>query len=167
MKQNTVRLAVRRLIAWTIDWCVIALYLIILFTLVSPLVGSAFKSSPYAAESLGFLLLTLPVLIYLSATETIWGRTVGKRLLGLRVSGASGKTASVARVILRNCLKLIPWELAHFSIWHVFVFANSPLHIVGYLTLAASYGIAGLYVAGLFMKDGRTFYDKLSRTQII
>lgn len=73
------------------------------------------------AQVLGFLLLVLPVGIYLFATEASSRHaTVGKRALHLHVVEAStGGRPSRARVLVRTVVKLLPWEIAHFAVWNI------------------------------------------------
>lgn len=158
--RKTAVIAFRRLAAWTIDWAVIAIYGVILFVLVSPVIKPLFLESAFTAQATGFFVLTLPVFVYFSATETIWGGTLGKRLLKLRIRDAkTGQRASGMRIMLRNVMKFAPWELAHFSIWNVFIYQNSAFRTEGYVAIVLAYGLAGFYLAGLFFKNGHTLYD--------
>ncbi|WP_394768146.1 RDD family protein [Lacisediminihabitans sp.] len=76
------------------------------------------------SEAVAFASLTLPVGIYLWATEA-GGRhaTVGKRAMGLRVLKADGSSPSAAAVLLRTIVKLLPWEFAHFVVFQVTYYA--------------------------------------------
>ena len=71
------------------------------------------------AELLGFVVLVLPVGVYLFVSESS-GRqaTVGKRALRLRVVGVDGSRAGAPRILVRTVVKLLPWEFAHFFVWH-------------------------------------------------
>ncbi len=163
MKPKITAMAFRRLAAWAIDWTVIVMYGVILFVFASPIIKPLFLRSAFEADATGFIILTLPIFVYLSVSEAVWGGTLGKRLLKLRVCVAGTKLrASGTKVMFRNAIKLVPWELAHFSIWNAFIFSDSPFRAEGYVALVLAYGLAGLYIAGLFFKSGRTLYDSLS-----
>ncbi|MFJ2618948.1 RDD family protein [Glutamicibacter sp. NPDC087344] len=72
------------------------------------------------AQLLGFMVLVLPVGIYLYSTETSTAQaTVGKRCLGLRVVDAqSAGRVPKQKILLRTVIKLLPWEIAHFAVWN-------------------------------------------------
>ena len=53
-----------------------------------------------------FLLLTFA---YFVATELVWGQTLGKRLLGLRVVRADGSRADAGPIVIRNLVRLVDW----------------------------------------------------------
>lgn len=73
------------------------------------------------AQVLGFLLLVLPVGIYLFVSEASSHQaTVGKRVLHLEVVEAStGGRPSRSRILVRTIVKLLPWEIAHFAVWNI------------------------------------------------
>lgn len=67
-----------------------------------------------------FLLLTLPVGVYLFLAESgPWHATWGKRRLGLRVLTRDGGPPSRRQVAVRTVVKLLPWEIAHTFIWQM------------------------------------------------
>ncbi|MFV0407659.1 MAG: RDD family protein [Propioniciclava sp.] len=73
------------------------------------------------AQILGFLLLVLPVGLYLYFSESSAHQaTVGKRRFRLRVFAASDHArTSRSRVLVRTIVKLLPWEIAHFAVWNI------------------------------------------------
>ena len=109
----------------------------------------------------GFLWTTLPVFLYFTLCESVWGRTLGKRIAGLRVDGTPG------RIALRNALKFLPWEIAHTGLWHGWTVPlfGEPGPIALVLMSVANVLIA-IYLASLFIGAGRTPYDRLSRTSV-
>lgn len=163
--------------AWTIDFGVIALYVALLTGV--GLALQALRDAPplrtnSAAEKLlgqglAFLALTLPVILYFAISEASRrGATIGKRLMGLRVSTTDGRRVTLARSLARSALKFAPWEIAHTAIWQVpgrlFVAEPGPWNLAGYclgLLLAAS------YVATLFHGRRRTPYDRVSGTTVV
>lgn len=52
-------LVFKRITAFMIDWCLLLVYMVGLFFIVSPLVKPLFSMSPFIAELAGFYLLTL------------------------------------------------------------------------------------------------------------
>ncbi len=161
-------IVLRRLFAFGIDCGLLALHAGVLFFLVSPLVRPLFLHSPYVAELTGFLLLTLPFGLYFAISEaSSWSASLGKRLVGLRtLSHKKARPMSFSQSMLRSMLKFLPWELAHFAIWHAFIFQSS-LDNVAMGALVFSYGLVIAYIVGLVRKPHRTLYDRLAGTQVI
>ncbi len=110
----------RRLVAFALDWLVIALWCGVLLGAVFFLsAGTPRKfSGPWTAQAVGFLSLTLPVTLYFSFMESSrWRATLGKRIVGLRVSTISGERLGFGTAILRNGIRFVPWELGHVCAW--------------------------------------------------
>jgi uncharacterized RDD family membrane protein YckC len=59
----------------------------------------------------GVLTLSLPMWAYFLWFETAWGRTPGKRALGLRVHEVGRERARGSAVLRRTAVKMLPWEL--------------------------------------------------------
>lgn len=161
--------ALRRIAAYLIDYGVILVWLALLFLVAvsglfvidTPDVWTS--SRRWISQGQAFLLLTLPVLLYFILFEA-FGRkaTLGKRMMGLQVIG------SLRQIILRNVIKFLPWELAHMAIWHGMpVPAASEPTMAGLIGMVISLGLAGLYILTLFIRSGRTPYDRISGTQVI
>lgn len=75
---------------------------------------------PVGAQAVFFLLLTLPVGLYLYLGESGPAQaTWGKRRLGLTVTRADGTRPSRGQVAVRTVVKLLPWEAAHTFIWQM------------------------------------------------
>ncbi len=89
--------------------------------------------------------------------------TYGKRKAGLMVHY---KTPSFLRSLVRNCIKFLPWQLAHigvidgiyteFTSWASMVFSGAGILLA----------IIMLYM-GLFRKDNRHLGDMIAGTQVI
>ena len=105
----------RRLLAFGLDWLVIALYGGTLFALVALAAGIPEQSpGPWRAQGIGFLTMTLPVWLYFSLTEASpWQGTIGKRVLGLQVATVAGARPGLLLSARRNALKFLPWECGH------------------------------------------------------
>jgi uncharacterized RDD family membrane protein YckC len=84
-----------------------------------PILGitqDSFKSGIFT-EVYVMLLISMPIWLYfiLLDRSKLQG-TPGKKLLGLSVTDArTGKTITTGQSILRNAIKLLPWELAHLA----------------------------------------------------
>ena len=115
----------RRIAALLIDYALILGWMAVV-ALISA--GIALASGGYAnwlawgtgvAQLLGFVVLVLPVGIYLFVTESSARQaTVGKRALKLMVVAADGSRPPAWRILVRTIIKLLPWEIAHFFVWH-------------------------------------------------
>jgi len=90
-----------RILAWLVD---AALYLVYVFTFLWIWSG-IIPESLAAGFGLGWiptLFLVLPYFIYFPLIETVWdGRTIGKKLLGIRVVKSDGTRASLGSYIIR------------------------------------------------------------------
>lgn len=124
------------------------------------------------AELLGFAVLVLPVGLYLYLSESsAWQATVGKRALGLRVVGRRGERPSRARILVRTIVKLAPWEVAHFFVWHAVALASTGE------TAFPAWLLTGLIVADvlpliyvlcvLLQKDRRGPHDLVAGTRVV
>lgn len=79
----------------------------------------------------------LPVWIYLCVTEAGPAQaTWGKARAGLEVVRLDGARPSVGRILGRNAVKLLPWQLAHISVARAILEIDQP--IVMATTYAAS-----------------------------
>ncbi len=88
----------------------------------------------------------------------------------MRVVDAHGGRLSRKRAFVRSLIKLLPWQIAHTSIYHIegFLFAPvepAPMVIVGFVL---AYGLVGIYVASaLISKKHRTPYDWAGDSYVI
>lgn len=159
-----------RLLAFLWDYALIAGYLLVLVGLsyaARPLMTSWFDNGPERAELAGFLLLTLPVYLYFALMEGLVSHaTWGKRRLGIRLTDSDGRPIGLGRSLLRNALKFLPWELAHFTIWHMALPSGYSDGLI-YTLLGTVYGLAILYGISLFLnRQRRTVYDLVSGTVV-
>lgn len=116
-----------RLFALLIDFGVILGWMA--FIAVVALIGFAITGSfanwlrfgTKGAQLLGFVLLVLPVGLYLYTSEASARQaTIGKRVMGLRVVSADDLgRPSRTHILVRTIVKLLPWEVAHFAVWHI------------------------------------------------
>lgn len=116
MSTGQKQIALRRFLAFGIDWLVIVIWGSILFGIVMLIFsGNPPKpSGPWKAQAIGFFTMTLPVLFYFSICEhSSWRATLGKRILGLRVAGLKSDRIPFSKILLRNAVKFVPWEMGH------------------------------------------------------
>ena len=170
-------LPVRRVLAFGVDYLVIAAYLLVLLGVSLALLASSVRagyltlwSNAWSAEAAGFVLLTAPVVLYFAFFESSpAGATLGKRVLHLRVVNTNGGRLGFGRSFLRSAVKFLPWELAHFTVWH-YIYGrgthSSPPGWTG-VTLTFVYVMAAAFLLTLFIgREHRTLYDRISGSRV-
>jgi uncharacterized RDD family membrane protein YckC len=116
MDTSKSKIAIRRFLAFGIDWLFMAIWAGIVFGLVMLIFSGQppRPSGPWSGQAVGFLAMTLPIILYFSICEaSAWRATPGKRFLSLRVVGIHADQNSFSRILLRNLIKFLPWELGH------------------------------------------------------
>lgn len=127
--------------------------------------------NPVNGELIGFTTLTIPVILYFTLSEN--GKylgTIGKRKIGLQIVSKSLTKASIKELLLRNCLKFLPWELAHFFIYRLFYFNSLSKIIPDWVLtgLIVSQGLAIIYLLCIiFNKNNQSIYELFSKTIVI
>lgn len=109
-------IAVRRVLAFAMDWFVVALWGGVLFAAVlTATAGNPPRpGNPWTAQGIGFLTMTVPVTLYFAIGESSAMRaSFGKRFLGLVVSTGTGGRLPFRSAFLRNAIKFVPWEFGH------------------------------------------------------
>lgn len=109
-------IALRRVLAFMVDWLIIALWAGLLFGVVMTTTGGhpPQPDNPWIAQGLGILTMTLPVTLYFAKCESSPMRaSLGKRALGLVVSRETGERVSFGSAFARNAAKFVPWECGH------------------------------------------------------
>jgi uncharacterized RDD family membrane protein YckC len=160
-----------RFLALAIDYLVIVIYGFALFGLsffFKPLLTELFTTSAEVAQLTGFVLITLPVIIYFVLGESTKGMgSIGKRKLGLAVVDHKGERIRIFRSLIRNLIKFTPWELAHFAIWRLrFPTAFSESFLLGILIMVNV--IVLVFVFCPFVnKNRKSLYDWLAGTKVI
>ncbi len=106
---------------------------------------------------------SIPAWLYFTLCDSLWGgKTLGKRLLRLKVTTSSGQPLSLSRALLRTSVKLLPWELAHIGgfaleaapAWQWAAIVLSNLLIVVYL------------VAAIATRGHRSVHDWVAGTEV-
>jgi uncharacterized RDD family membrane protein YckC len=154
----------------------VAAYLVDVFVLAVLLLPVAFGiGSALGTQGLGgfdvwlraLLLVSLPAWAYFILTDRFGGRSIGKRLLGLRTVTPNGGPPSWGRAIVRTAVKLAPWELVHLAFFGLSAsFAEfSMLQIV---LAGLAYALMAAYVIiPLFSGGRRGVQDLLAGTRVV
>lgn len=166
-----------RLLAYFVDW------------LVTVIIGSVLVSAGgmqlYLATDQGrreasdtavyaFLLISALVIpLWLVTTFlgwSLWGRTVGKLALGLRIVNRRGRRPGVGRGVARllvYTVENLPLLLAPMivAIW-IPLRDRLPDWTLPALALAVAFGVAALLPA-LLARDGRALHDRIAGTMVI
>lgn len=159
-----------RLYAFLWDYIIILGYLFLLTgvsLLFNPLLIPLFTASPLSAEITGFVLITLPVFLYFAISEGSKSQaTWGKRKMGILVADMRGQPIGPGNSLLRSAVKFFPWELAHFTIWHI-VIPTGYSDTVIYSLFSIVYGLGFIYlISPLMNKNRRTLYDFIAGSVI-
>ena len=158
-----------------IDYVFILIYIALLLGTTS-LVSWVFKLkldtlNPAAAELIAFATLTLPVILYFMLSENgRYAGTIGKRKMGLHVVSKALTKATIGQLLLRNCIKFLPWELAHFFIFQLFYFNSTSNTTPGWVLagLITSQLLAIIYLLFMiFNKNNRSIYELFSQTRVV
>lgn len=106
----------KRVAAYLID-------IVLLFAVLGPLgqlVQWSMGISPRTGPEIWLSIIwnfSVPSWLYFIVSDTSsGGATIGKRLLGIKVSADTGRMG-FARSLLRTAVKLSPWELVHVSMF--------------------------------------------------
>ncbi|HJP72005.1 MAG TPA: RDD family protein, partial [Candidatus Limnocylindria bacterium] len=128
--------------AYLVDICVLAAVLLPVAFLSGTALGTEGLSGPDIYLR-ALALVSLPSWAYFILTDRLAdGRSVGKRVLGLRSTDGRGNPPSWGQAIVRTAVKLLPWELVHLAFFGLSAsFAMlSPIQIglggVAYLLMA-------------------------------
>ena len=167
----------RRVAAWMLDYLVIAAYLVVLTaaslgvlaTPASPALNAAL-ARPFTAELVGFLALTTPVVLYFALLEaSTWQATLGKRALGIVVAGPAGGRLTIARALLREAMRFLPWELSHAIIWRLALStAKTSFPAWAGVGFTLVYLLVFAYLVTLFFgSQHRTLYDRLAGSWVL
>jgi uncharacterized RDD family membrane protein YckC len=113
---NKRTIAVRRSLAFALDWLVVVLWGGMLFggVMIAANGNPPRPENPWAAQAIGLLTMTVPVTLYFALCESsAWRASLGKRALGLVVSRETGERLPLRSSLLRNAVKFVPWECGH------------------------------------------------------
>jgi uncharacterized RDD family membrane protein YckC len=163
----------KRFLAFFVDYLVITLYAATLLT-ITLLMYKFFNTplsfpSPYVGQIIGFATLTLPVFAYFCIFENSkWKGTIGKKKLGIHVE--TGNTNSLRKILVRNIVKFLPWEIAHTGVHWLAYFLRTTNEVPywNWILLIAPQLIVVVYLFSLFYYNGKSsFYDEIAKTKIL
>lgn len=163
------KIAFRRFLAFGIDWLVIVIWAGVLFGVV--MLSYSGKppgpSGPWRAQGVGFLAMTLPIVLYFSICEASpWRATLGKRILSLRVINTNSDRMAFSRTLLRNCIKFIPWELGHLVANQAIFSSTTDLPDWVYLPMFFAFVFPLWWIISIYMR-GNSPYDQVTNTRIV
>jgi uncharacterized RDD family membrane protein YckC len=151
---------VRRVLAFGIDWVVIATYGALLAGITMWCTSGEPRAfaNPLAGQTFAFVVFVVPIIFYFALLEhSRWHASVGKRLVGLVVRRETGGQLTIGRVLLRNGIKLMPWECGH-TVAHQAIAANEiPVWTWPFVVISMAVPLWWLF--DLF-RTGATPYDR-------
>jgi uncharacterized RDD family membrane protein YckC len=161
-------LAVRRLLAFGVDWVVVVLWGGVLFGAVMLATNGnpPRPASPWIAQAIGLFTMTIPITLYFALCESsVMRASLGKRALGLIVSGDDGERLTFRAALLRNAVKLLPWECGH-TVAHQAAFSGEA-GIPAWVWVPAMIALAGpLWWLAAMVAGGRTPYDHWASAKV-
>ena len=122
------------------------------------------RSSSIALQFIAFALMILPVFVYFVITESGKARaSIGKRKAKIHILYQNSEFASS---LLRNLIKLLPWQLAHMAVIEgVYSASVSPFVIICY---GLSVILPIIYIAIVFVrKDHKSIPDLIAHTVVV
>ncbi len=155
-------IALRRVLAFAVDWLVVVLWGGVLFGGVMILTSGnpPRPENPWKAQGIGLLTMTVPVTLYFALFESSALRaSLGKRVLGLVVSGETGERLLFGSALLRNAIKFVPWEFGH-TVAQQAAFSGEggfPVWVWGPATVAL---VGPVWWLIAMIATGRTPYDR-------
>ncbi|MHC5065249.1 MAG: RDD family protein [Planctomycetota bacterium] len=162
------KLAISRILAFSIDWLVIIAYGTLLFLLQR----YVYTPDPdlfvgvWRAQGMYFCIITLPVILYFTFCESSGMQaSLGKLAMGLKVVGIDGQRITLGRAFGRNLGKFFAWELGHLAVNHFVQLADQELPVWVFVVSGLAQLIVVLFVIQLFL-TGRTVYDYLADTWV-
>jgi len=118
-KGDQMTLALRRLLAYWLDFVLLAIILVDLQGLVYITTSGFpfhFLKEGYHIEIWVLLSMSLPVWLYFIWFELNQQQTLGKRMLKLKVTNRERSKITFRQAFLRTFIRLLPWELTHIII---------------------------------------------------
>ena len=154
----------QRIRAYLVDYIIMVAFGALLFA-TSSLLPAAWFSTPNRAQLSAFFLLTLPVVLYFALSEaSTWHASVGKRVVGVRVTTVTGHDPTLRTTLLRNAIKFLPWEIAHTFIQHQPVWPE-PVTIAG--SIAAMALLVFFFGSAFLSPNRQTMWDRVAQTRIV
>lgn len=160
----------QRLLGMLLDYLVIVIYigLLLLFAFVAGLIASPpHLVSPWMGELIGFAALTLPTGLYFILTESSSIQaSLGMQFAGITITNQYGNKPKFRQILLRNSLKLLPWEIAHMSIWHIFVPDGAGGAFINAGLITSNVFLVVYLLTIIFRRDHGGLYDAIAGTSL-
>ena len=159
-----------RLVAFLIDYLLLGCYASLLFAVALQLGLDEQISSPWSGQLVGLLGLTIPVILYFTILEnSSWHASVGKRVMRLSVTDSERGAAPFAKLLVRNVLKFLPWEIAYLGIHWTFYYQRQDEVMANWVwgPLILSQLLAISYVISIVVNSGNQgLYERCSGTRV-
>jgi uncharacterized RDD family membrane protein YckC len=160
-----------RLLSWWWDYLLILVWLavVLLVAGLPQLLGWVDLSPVWTdqnAADVGITLLTvLPYLLYLTVTESgAHHATWGKRRVGIAVVGRNGAEPATGAVLLRNLVKVAPWQLGHMGAMRLTTATEIP-PVAVWLQGSSMVLLALIVIPILFRRPG--IHDLVAGTRVV
>jgi uncharacterized RDD family membrane protein YckC len=117
-----------------------------------------------------FVSVVIPSFVYFAICDRMRdGVTVGKRVTRLSVRPTDGTPMTWSRAIVRNAVKLIPWEATHIMIFFPEPFSDDPLSTgkIMLMSVANVLLVVWLVVPLLDRPDFRAVHDRVASTRVV
>lgn len=163
--------AVRRIVAWLIDWCCILVWVAATAAVGVPLflAGVIATTSVVVLNIVGATVVIVPVVVAAAWCESRpSGATPGKRATGLLVRWGSIRVP-YRLALLRNVLKLgVPWLIGHAAVFAIVSSSNASNEVPAgvWVPTGLAYLIPIVWIVSLFVRDRRTPYDRICGTTV-
>ncbi|MGH8952949.1 MAG: RDD family protein [Acidimicrobiia bacterium] len=160
----------QRLVSWWWDYLLILAWLAVIFLLIGlpQILGwldlSAIWTDQVAGDIAITVLTVLPYFLYLTVTE--WRpphATLGKRRAGITVIGKNGEPPGSGAVLVRNLVKVLPWQLGHMGTTRLIYTTEVTTAAISFQTASLAF-LALVVVPILFGKAG--IHDLLAGTRV-
>jgi uncharacterized RDD family membrane protein YckC len=161
------KLILKRILAFGLDYLIITGYGMVLFG-VTTSIGVA-GLSPLKGQVVGFVSLTIPVFLYFFLMEkSSSAATLGKRVMNISVQTHTANNSQ--KIFVRNILKFLPWEIAHFGIHWIMYYSEidkaPPVWV--WVSLILPQLIVFIYMLSIVLYKGESsFYDRIANTKIV
>ena len=160
----------RRFLSWVWDYLVILAWLVILVIVIGipQMLGwldlGAVWSNQVAADVAITILTVIPLWWYLVVTEAGASHASwGKRRAGLTVRGLAQEAPSRGQVVIRNLIKVLPWQFGHLAASRFAHAETSPFAIASYVISMVL--LAAVALPPLFRRRG--IHDVVGRTTVM
>jgi uncharacterized RDD family membrane protein YckC len=111
----------QRAIALIIDGILLGFIGVVLMT---ALVGNALMTGDITSLLLGWLFIMVVTWLYYILLEGLYGTTIGKKLIGIKVVDDRGRVPGIVPALIRNVLRIVDILPQFYIIGIVLIFTN-------------------------------------------